>query len=262
MKGCCFAIFEYGFNAGIAEKVVRHSDFNQTFPRVNSFSQSTLSQESRYNLMVLDDTHLSACFAPAGNAKSLLILAHGAGAGFDHAHMNALSNALNEASISTLRFNFPFIELGRRRVDSLEVCMQTIASAVATAKRLCPELKILSGGHSFGGRMSTHYAAMHPGTTSGIILFSFPLHASKKPHITRASHLCAVREPMLFISGDRDTLADPALLKSVTKPLVNAQLHWLETADHSYRILKRTRKSELNVYTEAADAASAWIDHL
>ena len=110
--------------------------------------------------------------------------------------------------------------------------------------------------------MATHYAVEQPTNAVGIILFSFPLHSSKKPAIKRAAHLGAINEPMLFLSGDRDTLAEAVLLQSVTGPLANARLHWLETADHSYKILKRTRKSAENVYAEAARVASAWIEEL
>ena len=210
----------------------------------------------------LDNTALSAIYSPAGNASALLVLAHGAGANFEHDHMSALSSALNNVGISTLRFNFPFMEEGKRRVDNPDVCIDTIARAVATANRLCPKLRLFIGGHSFGGRMSTHYAVEQPTSAVGIILFSFPLHPSKKPAIKRAAHLGAINEPMLFLSGDRDTLAEAALLRSVTDPLANARLHWLETADHSYKILKRTRKSAENVYAEAARVASAWIEEL
>ena len=210
----------------------------------------------------LDGTTLQAIYSSVDNAKALLVLAHGAGANFQHDHMEALSAALNNVEISTLRFNFPFMQEGRRRVDNTDVCIATIARAVATANRLCPRAQLLIGGHSFGGRMSTHYAVEQPSTAAGIILFSFPLHPSKKPAIKRAAHLDAINEPMLFLSGDRDTLADAALLASVTGPLANAQLHWLETADHSYKILKRTRQSAENVYAEAARIASAWIEEL
>ncbi len=208
----------------------------------------------------LDNTTLSAIYSPVGNASALLVLAHGAGAGLDHAHMNALSDALNDSGINTLRFNFPFMEDGRRRVDKPDVCIESITCAVKTANRLCPKVKLLIGGHSFGGRMSTHYAIEHPNTAAGIILFSFPLHPGKQPAITRAAHLGAIKEPMLFLSGDRDTLAEAKLLTSVTDPLANAQVHWLATADHSYNILKRTRKSAEDVYAEAARVASAWIE--
>ncbi|MBT5443505.1 MAG: alpha/beta hydrolase, partial [Gammaproteobacteria bacterium] len=99
----------------------------------------------------LDNTALSAIYSPAGNASALLVLAHGAGANFEHDHMSALSSALNNVGISTLRFNFPFMEEGKRRVDKPDVCIATIAQAVATANRLCPKAKLFIGGHSFGG---------------------------------------------------------------------------------------------------------------
>ena len=210
----------------------------------------------------LDNTKLSAIYSPVGNVSALLVLAHGAGANLEHAHMTALSLALNNAGISTLRFNFPFMEEGRRRVDNPDVCIATIARAVATANRLCPKAKLFIGGHSFGGRMSTHYAVERPTSTDGIILFSFPLHPSKKPAIKRADHLSAIDEPMLFLSGNRDTLAETAPLKSVTGPLANARLHWLDTADHSYKLLMRTRKSAEDVYAEADRLTSAWIEKL
>ena len=210
----------------------------------------------------LDNTTLPAIYSPACNASALLVLAHGAGAGFEHDHMNALSMALNKVRISTLRFNFPFMQEGRRRVDNPDVCVETISRAVETANRICPKVKLFIGGHSFGGRMSTHYAVEKPSTSVGIILFSFPLHPSKKPSIKRAAHLGKIDDPMLFLSGDRDTLAEAALLRSVTEPLANVRLHWLQTADHSYNILKRTRKSAENVYAEAARVASAWIEEL
>ena len=210
----------------------------------------------------LDDTNLSAIYSPAGDSKSLVILGHGAGAGLGHTHMKALSDALNNVAVSTLRFNFPFMEAGRRRVDSINVCIESIFHAVATVRRLCPESKIFVGGHSFGGRMSTHYAVEYPKTADGIILFSFPLHSSKKPAITRASHLNKITTPIFFLSGDRDNLADPDLLRSVTDPIANAKLHWLETADHSYQTLKRSRQSSENVYIEAARMVSYWITNL
>ena len=74
----------------------------------------------------LDDTDLSAIYSPIGDSKSLVILGHGAGAGLEHTHMAALSDALNNVSVGTLRFNFPFMELGKRRVDSIEVCIESI----------------------------------------------------------------------------------------------------------------------------------------
>ena len=105
----------------------------------------------------------------------MLVLAHGAGAAHDHPHMTALADALQKAGIGTLRFNFPFIEAGRRHVDKPIVCLEAIAEALAKAEKLVSGIPLLIGGHSFGGRMSTHLAAERALDITGVILFWFAL---------------------------------------------------------------------------------------
>ena len=201
--------------------------------------------------------NLSATYAASEDA--LLVLAHGAGAGHDHPHMTAIAKALQHVGIGTLRYNFPFIEAGKRRVDTPSVCIATIAEALATAERLAGNVPLLIGGHSFGGRMSTHFAAERDADVAGVICFSFPLHPPKKPAVERAAHLPAIKTPQLFLSGDRDALAKPDLLRATLTPLPRATLHWLETADHSFKILKSTRKSSEDIYDEAGRVTSKWI---
>jgi predicted alpha/beta-hydrolase family hydrolase len=95
---------------------------------------------------------------------------------------------------------------------------------------------------------------------SGLVFCSFPLHPPKRPGIERAAHLGDVALPMLFLSGTRDGLADPELLLEVVTGLGSrAQLHWLDTADHSYRVLKRSRKSQVDVFDELAQAVRDFV---
>ncbi|MBL6692150.1 MAG: alpha/beta fold hydrolase [Pseudomonadales bacterium] len=196
----------------------------------------------------------------AGDGSTLLVLAHGAGAPCDHPHMQSIAEALEAEGIGTLRFNFPFMEEGRRRVDKTEVCLDAIGDALNAARELAPDARLYLGGHSFGGRMATHYAVERDiNEIQGLVLFSFPLHVAKKPDTKRANHLPNVRLPMLFLSGTRDALAEQELLKRVSAGLNSASLHWLDKADHSFKILKRTRKETEDVYTEAARVARAWI---
>jgi len=61
---------------------------------------------------------VSACVQMPANAVATLVLGHGAGADMRHAHMQALADALAEAGIATLRFNFPFREAGVSRVTA------------------------------------------------------------------------------------------------------------------------------------------------
>src|ERR1044071_2712473 len=141
------------------------------------------------------------------NASCVLTLAHGAGAGMDHVFMVKLSEALSAAGIGSFRFNFPFTENKKFRPDTPAVAHQTIEAAINKAHDLFPDLPLFASGKSFGGRMSSQYLSTHPDTpVQGIIFFGFPLHAAGKPSIERADHLKAIKLPMLFLQGTKDTL--------------------------------------------------------
>jgi predicted alpha/beta-hydrolase family hydrolase len=174
--------------------------------------------------------------------------------------MQSLAAAFARRGIATLRFNFPFIDAGRKRVDSPAVATATIAAACAEA-RARTSLPLWLGGHSFGGRMASH-AVLEPALTPppvGLILCSVPLHPPREPAIARARHLGAVGLPMLFLSGTRDDLAQRELLEWVVRDLPTAKLHWLDTADHGYRVRKRTRGSGEDVFDELARVARSFI---
>ena len=188
-----------------------------------------------------------------------LLLAHGAGAGFEHATMQTIADACSCAGIATLRFNFPYMQRGRRRVGSQAEAVQSIVAATNLLRDI-GTLPLFLGGHSYGGRMCSH-AALEPDVDcAGLIFTSFPLHPAKKPGIERAAHLGSIGVPMLFLSGTRDELADAALLEQVVRDLHDARIHWLDTANHSYVVLKRARKNPMSVFVEIATAARQFVD--
>jgi predicted alpha/beta-hydrolase family hydrolase len=178
-----------------------------------------------------------------------VVLAHGAGAGMRHANMEAIATAFARHGLATLRFDFPFMAAGRKRVDPPAVATAAVAAAFAEA-RARTALPVWLGGHSFGGRMATHALLEHGLAAAGLVLCSFPLHAAGKPDTKRARHLAAIELPLLFLSGTRDALAEPALLEATVAALRNAELHWLATADHGYRLQRRTRASGESVFDE------------
>ena len=97
----------------------------------------------------------------------------------------------------------------------------------------------------------------------GLAFFSFPLHPSGQPAIDRAAHLSSIQVPMLFVSGDRDKLAELDLFQAVVAGLgKHGTLHLLDTADHSFKILKRSRKSNEDVYQESARMFQHWATQL
>jgi uncharacterized protein len=109
--------------------------------------------------------------------NSIMTLAHGAGAGMNHPFMASLANALSEAGIATLRFNFPFMENKKGRPDTPAVAHQTIEAAIANARKTYPALPLFASGKSFGGRMSSQFLSVrHDPLVKGIIFYGFPLH--------------------------------------------------------------------------------------
>ena len=180
-------------------------------------------------------------------AIGAVVLAHGAGAGMSHRNMQAISDAFERHGLATLRFDFPFIEAGSNRVDSPAVATASIAAAFQLARDRT-KLPLWLGGHLFGGRMASHAVLDRGLDPAGLIFCSFPLHTAGKPETKRAAHLASIRKPMLFLSGTRDELADSELLQKVVGELPIAELHWLDTADHGYRVLKRTRTGPDDVF--------------
>ena len=210
-----------------------------------------------------DKGQVSALFVRPDNATHLLVLGHGAGTNMRHATMQAIAEALAELRIATFRYNFPYSEHGTAR-NSTAICVETIRNAVKAAHKTAPELPLLAGGHSFGGRMTTTAQSEEPlENVKGIVLFSFPLHMPGKPDTKRAEHLSNIKIPMLFLTGTRDEFADLELLKPVVKKLgKRATLHLLDTANHGYKILKKSRTSSEDVMVEIARVTAEWAAYL
>jgi hypothetical protein len=193
------------------------------------------------------------------DAAAALVLGHGAGAGMEHRHMQAIADAFGARGIATLRFDFPFIEAGRKRVDPPSVATACVAAAFAAAAERT-DLPIWLGGHSFGGRMASHAVLDEGLQPRGLIFCAFPLHPPGKPGTDRARHLARLPRPMLFLSGTRDSLAKRDLLEGLVASLGGAELHLLDTADHAYRVLRCARLGAEDVFAEMARAARAFID--
>lgn len=190
----------------------------------------------------------------AKKPKAVLVLAHGAGAGMDHPFMKNLAEALAEIAITTLRYNFAYMENKKGRPDPPAVAVATVAAAVEKAGELFPKLPLLAGGKSFGGRMSSTFVSeKQPEQVRGLVFFGFPLHQPGNPSIVRAEHLYKIQQPMLFLQGTRDALADLQSLKKVCKKLKNPTLVIFEGADHSFKAGKE------NLIPKLADAVGKWI---
>ncbi|MBV8186701.1 MAG: dienelactone hydrolase family protein [Alphaproteobacteria bacterium] len=194
-------------------------------------------------------------------AHACLVLAHGAGAGMTHRAMVAVADGLAERGIATLRFQFPYMEHGKRRPDSPAVAQAAVRAACAEAVRLSAGLPIYAGGRSFGGRMTSQAQAAAPlPEVRGLVFFAFPLHLAGKPAVTRADHLRDVKIPMLFLQGTRDTLAELPLLQEVVAGLGRrAELVLAPDADHSFHVPVKSGRKDAAVLAGLLDTAAAWM---
>ena len=202
---------------------------------------------------------VSALLMRPDDATHLLVLGHGASSNMRTPLLQTIAEHLASQKIATFRYNFPYSENGRGR-DSNPVCVETIRSAVKAAHNAAPDLPLLAGGHSFSGRMTTTAASESPlENVRGLVLFAFPLHPAGAPDTKRADHLAKVTIPMLFLSGTRDALAELDLLQPTIKKLgKRARPHLLDTADHSFKVLKRSRSTAEDVYDELARVVGEW----
>jgi predicted alpha/beta-hydrolase family hydrolase len=203
---------------------------------------------------------VSALLELPGNARALYILAHGAGAGMRHRFMQAIATGLAERGVATLRYQFPYVEAGERRPDPPGVLEATVRAAVARAAEEVPDLPLVAGGKSLGGRMTSSAAAKSPlPGVRGLVFLGFPLHAPGRAGTERAAHLERVGLPMLFLQGTRDALADLTLMRTVCERLPGATLHVVEGGDHSFAVLKRSGRTEGEVMAELPDTIVAWL---
>jgi predicted alpha/beta-hydrolase family hydrolase len=218
----------------------------------------------RFQFAVEGAGEVSALLLRPTNARCLLVLAHGAGAGMAHPFLEALARELGAAGVATFRYQFPYMEQRRRVPDSPGLLTATVAGAVRAATEAAPGLPLLAGGKSMGGRMTSQASAQHPlAGVRGLVFFGFPLHPPNRPGTKRADHLMGVGVPMLFLQGTRDEFADLSLLRPICEKLGSrATLHIIDGADHSFHVLKKSGKTDSGVLSELVQTAAAWAERI
>ena len=203
---------------------------------------------------------MSGLLLRPADAWAVYVLAHGAGAGMQHRFMESAAAALAARGVATLRYQFPYTEAGSRRPDPPGVLEATVRAATEAACRHAPDVPLVAGGKSLGGRMTSNAQARRPlPGVSGLVFLGFPLHPPKQPGDRRAEHLQHVELPMLFLQGTRDELAHLELMRPVCDRLgTRATLHVVEGADHGFDVLKRSGRSDAEVMNELADTVADW----
>jgi len=207
------------------------------------------------------DESVSALLLRPADSKALYLFAHGAGAGMTHKSMESNAQGLAKHGIATFRYQFLYMEKGSKRPDFPKVAHAVVRAAAAEALKLAPDLPLFAGGRSFGGRMTSQAQADPPlPGVRGLAFLGFPLHPAGKPGTERADHLSRVEVPMLFVSGERDALAEMDLLAPVVAGLGDrATLHVIAAADHSLKVAAKSGRTPAEAEAEALDAMSAWM---
>jgi predicted alpha/beta-hydrolase family hydrolase len=229
--------------------------------RASKEAEAALNSPQRVAITIDGEQRVSGLLQSAPGARACYVMAHGAGAGMTHPFLADVANGLAQRGITTLRYQFPYMEQGSRRPDSPKLAQATVRASVQEASRLVPELPLFVGGKSFGGRMSSQAQAASPlPGVHGLVFLGFPLHPPGQPSDQRGKHLFEVQIPMLFLQGTRDEFANLQLLQGLTGQLgARAKLSLFQDADHSFHVPARTGRKDAEVKIELMDTLADWI---
>ncbi|MEX0743327.1 MAG: alpha/beta family hydrolase [Actinomycetota bacterium] len=215
------------------------------------------SPEVRGTLDIGGTTVSTAWIAPRGSVATL-VLAHGAGAGMDHPFMAGFSRAIADAGVSTLRFNFPYVERGKRSPDPERVLRDAWLAAFDAAVSKAGKHPVLAGGKSLGGRIASMCVADGM-PADGLVFLGYPLHPPGKPERIRDEHLYRIAVPMLFVQGTKDPFATPALLAKVLRKLGDrATIEPVEGGGHSFKV-GGTKADDREIGAALAEMAAPFV---
>ena len=205
--------------------------------------------------------HVPSDWTGAGQA---LVLGHGAGGDMETAFLLAMADGLAMAGVLTMRFNFPYAELGRGGPDPQQRLVNTYAAAVA-ALRESPRYamnKLFVGGKSMGGRIAAIGVAAGRIKADGMVFLGYPLHPAGKPADLRDQPVLTAKVPMLFVQGTRDQLCDLTLLESVRAriPSPNA-LMVIEGGDHSFALPRSGSEDPKQVGERIIVTVKQFLEH-
>lgn len=203
----------------------------------------------------------TAIFVPADGVPNtgVMICAHGAGGHLGDRAMLKAGQAMQDAGLSVVRFNFLYKERRSGRPDSMPVLMETVAAVADHARRELGPGPMFLGGRSLGGRAASMLAA-DGFKTDGLILLAYPLHPPGKPEKMRDAHLPSIRVPVLCFNGTRDEFCQPHLMAPVLRRLpATWTMHWIEGADHSFHVFKKSGRTDAEVMTEVTVATREWL---
>ncbi len=211
--------------------------------------------EKRQRISV-DAAKVSAVRTVVRGAAWTFVYAPGAGSNIDDPFGVYAAGALARHGVSTLRFQFPYMEVGRRAPDRTPILEATWRAALDAARD--GKTRLVAGGRSMGGRIASQGAAQGA-AVDALAVFAYPLHPPGKPEQVRDAHLPLLKMPVLFCSGTNDAFASPDELRAAAKKPRRAHLHLLDGADHGFAVRRSSGRTREDVWAEAVAAMVDWL---
>jgi predicted alpha/beta-hydrolase family hydrolase len=214
-------------------------------------------REARGEVAVGDDRADTATIVP-GDAFAAVVIAHGAGLGMDHPFMTGFARRISDLGVASVRFNFPYMQRGRRSPDPEARLRATWLAVFEDARRRLDSLPAFASGKSLGGRIASMCVADGMPAV-GLVFLGYPLHPPGKPERVRDEHLYRITVPILFLEGTADPFAQPAILKAVLDRLGDlAELRSIDGGDHSFNV-RGQKRDPADVGAALADMALPFV---
>jgi predicted alpha/beta-hydrolase family hydrolase len=200
---------------------------------------------------------------PGESNKTGVIIAHGAANDMNNILIVAVADSLATAGYTTLRFNFPYKEKGKKSPDTESTLIRTWQSAVShiLKNKRFPVDCVVAAGKSMGGRIASQMVAADQMAVQALIFLGYPLHAPGRTDKLRDSHLYQIKKPMLFFAGTRDPLCNLEKLQEVFHRLPGqCDLEIVEGGDHSFNVPKSSSRSAESVHRQIVEKCLQWLD--
>lgn len=223
-----------------------------------------IADRQRWTVAVEAGATTTAAWEPASGKPTgaVAVCAHGAGGHMGDGSVLAITAALRERGIGTVRFNFLYRERKQGRPDPMPRLLRCLEAVINRVRAELHADVLILGGRSMGGRAASVLVAAGA-ACEGLLLLAYPLHPPGQPAKLRIDHLPAIRVPVLCLSGTRDPFCTPDLMRQTVATMgPRWRLHWLEAADHSFHVLKRSGRTNQAVLDEAGAEIASWGEGL
>jgi predicted alpha/beta-hydrolase family hydrolase len=226
-----------------------------------ALSFDAMSSQPRQQALATEGGDISVVLEGPREARALVALAHGAGAGMNGDFLVTVAAGLVQRGLGVCRFNFPYVERGRKSPDREPVLEETWRAVLAHVSDV-HEGRLIIGGKSMGGRIASQVVA-EGARCDGLLFLGYPLHPPGKPERLRRAHLESVSAPMLFVAGTRDALCRLAPLQETVRALgKRAEVEIIDDGDHSFRVSRSSGRTTAAAWEEVTRKSAAWIARL